>query len=181
MKRGHAVESLFPWGAESGVRSTLLTAACGVGLVLTWLGVSNRAVFENQIPWLSAGIVILMVSMYAHASLIIRARRVMGVRRARMIGDALLDLYVLNHGAEVMNGSPRGSVDNIDEIERVVIVEGRSMFHSTGCPMTSGRSITSIARRTAEGQGSEACEICLRPDASPERSSRSAPVRGDKR
>ena len=148
----------FPWGIESGVRSILLTLASGFGLIITWYGVSGRGVFQDQIPWLSAGIVILMVSLFGQGTLIVRGRRALGERRSQLLADSLASVEI---APRAMTG---GSLDTrsfaISDIERVVVVDGLNLFHRAGCPMLSGRATTTLTRHAARAAGLDPCGIC---------------------
>jgi hypothetical protein len=147
----------FPWGVESGVRWAVLTLGCGVGLVGVWWEIAGRGVFSTQVGWLTAGIAVLMLTLYAHASLVIRGRRAVGERRAGLIDDGLASLVPL------MVGETAG----IDEfasggmpVTDVVVVEGVGMFHVAGCQMTAGRAVSVLPRGTAIAGGLDPCGIC---------------------
>jgi hypothetical protein len=163
---GERLRSYFPWGIDSGIRSSLLTLACGIGLIVTWYGVSGEGVFQDQIPWLSAGIVILMVSLYGQATLILRGRRAIGERRGRLICDSLLTLEpVLATGGASRTLStstaPTTSTSTVADIERVVIVDGLTLFHAPDCPMITGRDVRVVTKHAAGTAGLEPCGICL--------------------
>jgi hypothetical protein len=153
----------FPWGIESGIRSTMLTLGCAIGLIIIWFGVHGHPVFDHQLPWLAAGIVILLFSMYSHVSLIIRARRAIGERRARLFSDALVGRDPILGGPDLTPDILASFASEAAGADRVLVGGGLGMYHSPNCPMASGRSLTLVAPSEARSRGLEACGICLHP------------------
>jgi hypothetical protein len=157
MTRTGPLYRAFPWGIESGIRSTVLTIACSIGLVLTWLGVADRGVVANQVPWLSAGIAIEMLALYAQVSLVFRARRTIGDRRVRLLSNTLLHVEV-----KLTDASTPISGPEVAEASRVLVVGAPGMYHDPACPMTFGKP-TSVMSRGEDQDGSVPCGICIRP------------------
>jgi len=124
--------------------------------------VGDRGVFSTQVGWLTAGIAILMVSLYCHVSLVIRGRRAIGERRAAMVSDGLADLV------PSLVGQPATEMPAEDgqAVSGVVVVEGLDLFHEPGCAMTAGRDVMVISRGEAVAQGLNGCGICCRRSAS---------------
>lgn len=157
MTLGERFQRVFPWGVEAGVRSVVMTVGCGVGLIVVWWGVAGRGVLADQVGWLTAGIAVLVVSLYALASVVIRGRRAVGERRARLISDGLLDLVpLLADRPEALDDFASAGV----AVSDVVILVGVGLFHQAGCPMVAGRDVNVMSRSEAVAGGLEACGIC---------------------
>jgi hypothetical protein len=134
-----------------------MTVGCGAGLIVVWWGVAGRGVFADQVGWLTAGIAVLMVSLYVLASVVIRGRRAVGDRRARLISDGLLDLVpLLADRSEALDDLASEGLPVSD----VVVLAGVGMFHEAGCPMVAGRKVIVMSRSEAVGGGLEGCGIC---------------------
>jgi hypothetical protein len=148
----------FPWGVEAGVRSAVLTLGCGIGLIVVWWGAADRGVFSAQVGWLTAGVAVLMVSLYGHASLVIRARRAIGERRAALISDAVVTLLP-NLPAKPV---PESAAGNGSAQSGVIVVTGFNLFHEPGCAMAAGRDTEELSKSQALSAGLSACGICAR-------------------
>jgi hypothetical protein len=144
------LERFFPWGVAAAVRLVLLVLVCGVGLVVVWFGVSGRGVFDTQVGWMTAGVVVLMVELYALASLVVRGRRAVGDRRSRLISDAVADVL------------PRLAVAGPTEVADgdVVVVAGLDLFHRAECPMVAERRVERVSESEAARRGLRCCGIC---------------------
>jgi hypothetical protein len=156
MSLGDQLHKAIPWGVESGVRSLVATGLCGVGLIAVWWGVAGEGVFARQVGWLSAGIAILMVSLYAHVSSITVGRRAVGKRRAELLDNALVDVLPLMSGRQPR--PPRVGTAVCDS--EVALVEGLTLIHAPGCPMTAGRRLVKMTDIEAAARGLNTCGIC---------------------
>lgn len=144
----------FPWGPADGARSLVLATACGIGLIVVWYQVAGRGVFGDQIGWMTAGAVILLVALYALASLIVRGRRAVGERLALMIPDPVGHLGARSQPAAQLRkqAGPDGS--------EVAVVDGRDLYHRPDCPMLQGRNHVMLSATSALAQGIQPCALC---------------------
>jgi hypothetical protein len=160
MTESGQLERVFPWGVEAGVRTVVLTAGCGLGLGAAWWEVAGQGVFSRQIGWLTAGVMLLMVSLYALTSLVVRGRRAIGVRRSELLNDGILGvLATLSISAPTL---VRVEPDRTD----VLVAKGLGLFHRPECPMVASREIERMSRLDAETDGLARCGICFRQLAS---------------
>jgi hypothetical protein len=109
------------------------------------------------VGWLTAGIAVLMVSLYGHVSLVVRARRAIGEYRAALIDDSVLDLLPLLAGVATPDTASRHVVRELG-----VVVKGFDLYHEQGCAMTAGREIVIVSRSEAADSGLVSCGICCR-------------------
>ena len=144
------VERHFPWGPAAAVRLVGLALACGIGLVVVWFAVSGRGLFDTQVGWLGAGVVVLIVELYALASLVVRGRRAVGERRLSLISDAVAEVL-----PRLAAAGPAVAVDG-----GVVVVAGLDLLHRPDCPMVSGRRVERVSASEAAGSGFGRCGIC---------------------
>jgi hypothetical protein len=121
--------------------------------VIDWYGVAGKGVFDDQVGWLTAGVAILLVTLYSLSSLVIRGRRAVGERRSRLIADEIGDIL------------PRLSASSqnreaVLEGDDVAVVAGLSLYHLPDCPMVVGRGYRRLPVGSAVQQGIEPCGIC---------------------
>ncbi len=147
----NGLERFFPWGPAAAVRLMSLALACGAGLIVVWFGVSGRGVFGTQVGWVAAGVVVLVVQLYALASLVVRGRRAVGSRRLGLISDAI---------AEVLPRLAAVGPTELSGGEVVVVVAGLDLSHRPGCPMVADRRVERLSVPEAAGRGLGRCGIC---------------------
>jgi hypothetical protein len=140
------------------VRAVGMTIGCGIGLIVVWWGTAGQGVFARQVGWLTAGVAILIGSLYVHVSAISRARRAIGDRRELLLSNTLLDVQLSPIGSIRSNGWHLK--DRTTESD-VRVVAGLDMFHAPGCVMTDGREISNVSSHSAIEMGLEPCGICI--------------------
>lgn len=153
------LERRVPWAPEDGLRALAISGVCAAALAIVWVGASGEAIFNKDTGWLTAGVAILLVQLYGLASFVTRGRRAIGLRRSRLLPDALAGEVILSSSSAWLSSSSEGGSSDARN-GGVVVVPGIDLFHMDGCPMTAGRATVRQAPAKAQGSGLRPCNIC---------------------
>ncbi|HUR75639.1 MAG TPA: hypothetical protein VMZ00_15265 [Sporichthya sp.] len=137
-----------PWTSQMYVLYAVL-AVVGAILFLVGMGlVSNKTVYDDQVPGINLAIVGVVLANAAGVLLLLAGRRSVIARRVRVLG-AVPDLADQSAGP----AKPASSIT-------LVGGEGLTHFHRDDCAMAAGRNWPALDRAAHERAGRTACGVC---------------------
>jgi hypothetical protein len=153
-----------PWLASDLIRSGSLTFIGLIGLAVCWYGVSGRASYENQIPWVVGAVASVVVSGCGVVAWLLA-----GIREVhREMNDVLITIR-----AENLHQNIEEPIDDFvaayavaapatQEAPATVYVTNGSMTraHRPGCQHVQGREVEEIDVEDIAKRGLKYCGVC---------------------
>lgn len=138
---------IVPWNPSAARGVLVWTALSAVALAACWYQSAGEGVLDDQIPWVTVAVLLVLAEMYALVGLVLSGRRAVGLRRLRMLPASLLM-------------APRVAAPAQPDAVEVFVVAGSSRFHRRGCALIAGREARALPLRDATAHDLRPCGIC---------------------
>lgn len=138
---------IVPWNPSAGRGVLVWTSVSAAVLAVCWYRSAGEGVLDDQMPWLTFAVLLVVVEMYVLVALVLNGRRAIGLRQLRMFPGSLLV-------------SPRVAAGQEQSGTDVFVVAGSSRFHHRGCALTADRDARALPLRDATAQDLRPCGIC---------------------
>lgn len=136
------------WSPDALARWGVTLFASTVLLVGSWYAVSGTARYGDQVLGAAVGGGAVLLAAAAGASLVLKGRRAVGLRRVALLGEppapsASTSLVTTPAADTVLVGS-----------------DARLRYHRSDCPMVRGKGFPSGTRAQHESKGRLPCGVC---------------------
>lgn len=139
----------LPWKAENVLRVLAQVLIGAVGLVVTWVGVSGKVTYDQQIPWLIAAILVTAVGAVGMVGWLVSGARAVRLERGRLQAELAASLEADDLGDEAKQ-------------ERTDLVTAPRMtrLHARSCLLVQGKP--DLAAPSPEDLSVlQSCNVCL--------------------
>jgi len=149
--------ALRPWTGNDLVAWSL-TTALGLGLVVVgWHGTSGAVEVRHQVPWLDVGVAGVVLLGAGNAGWILRGRRAVGARRARLLP---LEPGAVAAAAPVAAASETAVVAPDPSGARLVSTAAMTRYHRPDCELVVAKAAVAATRDEHVAAGRRACGVC---------------------
>ena len=131
----------------------VLYATTVVGLflgLLAWWEASASVDPHDQFPWANVAVAALVVVGTGNAIWLLRARRVIGERRARLLGE----------GRHADRPATSTVMETIVTTGRLVAVAGATHYHRDDCALVAGKRVRAARDTAHRTAGRQPCDFC---------------------
>jgi hypothetical protein len=152
--------ALRPWTGNDLV-IVCVTTIVALGLVAVgWHGVSGEVEVRRQVLWLDLGVAGVLLLGVGNAQWVLRGRRAVGDRRARLLplgGEPIGEpAGGLTPGAGTAGAPPMAP----RRAEGVVAGAAMTRYHRPDCELVAGKEVVTAGRNEHAAQGRRPCAVC---------------------
>ena len=143
--------TLSPW-RPGHLIGLWLTTMIGMGLIaLAWYGTSGRTDLGEQMPFLESGILGVVAMGVADGLWLLRGRRAVGERRARLLPMV-----------EERDASAQAPFAPIQRVDTAPVAASGAMthYHRTDCDLVYGKDVLLADPAAHAASGRRPCPIC---------------------
>jgi len=140
-----------PWTTRDFARLVPVLGGGVLVCAVAWTAASGQTSLEDQVGWMSLGVMGLAVCFSAQAIWLLRGRRAVHAYVRDVLGCSGSPLAMTDRRSVTQAGAPSGLLVAGEDLRR---------FHRPECPIASGREWPTGARELHEESGREACGVC---------------------
>ena len=133
-----------PWTTAQVRVVVAADALAAIVVVVAAMAAQDERSLQDQVTWINVGVLGLLMSVLAHGTLLLVARRAIGLRRLQVLPDAA-----------VAAGVPPVVSDG-----RWWWLPGTTRAHTAGCQMIAGKPAQEISPTQIRRRRLTRCELC---------------------
>jgi len=154
VQRDPSAPSSFLWSPLALFRWGGIVLVALVVIVSCWYTISGKDNWNDQVASMNLALASLVVAQAAGIGLLLAGRRVIGLRRVALLGEASEDYVPASAAA-----SAAGPVAAASSV--VLVGEaGRAHYHRADCPMAAGRNWPEASELELQRAGLTPCGVC---------------------
>lgn len=142
------------WSSSALARWAGAVAVAGLVLVGSWFAIAGKGDWNDQRPYMSFSIALVVVVSFLSLSMLLTGRRAIGLRRIELLGDLPVQQPAQTDTAPA---APAGRPTS----EVLVAGEQLVRYHRADCPLTVGRDYQASDRTSHVAAGRLPCGVCL--------------------